>query len=113
MSIFTQAGGRGRESAHWCEGQLTEDAEASRSRAGDAGAKTFVLLCPAGSHKLLPSAIPVTSLGWSFLCQEGRGLSRRGAMLGAFREMRYLFIHEKDLFIHEKHIRQLGEDAWL
>lgn len=61
---------------------MAEVAEASRSSAGDAGAAKVVLLCfSARSNKLLPSAIPDTSLGWSFLCQEGRGLSRRGEML--------------------------------
>lgn len=62
--------------------------------------QTVVLPCfPARSHKFLPSAIPAASLGWIFLCQEGRGLSRREAMIWAFGETRCLFTHEKDLWL--------------
>jgi len=61
---------------------LAEDKEASRNQAGDVRADRVVLLYfSARSRKLLPSAIPATSLGWRLLCREGKGLNSRGAML--------------------------------
>lgn len=96
---FTQAGGWGRERVLSAGRRSAEDAEVSRSRAGDVSVNSCPALFP--SKVTQASSISYSScFPWLDLSlQEGRGLSRRGAIIWAFGETRCLFTHEKDLWL--------------